>query len=162
MVCEYATRTGIPSRLSTIEPAYSRLHGLTSLLCKHRDSDRSCATASASQRLWKVLLIKTVAGVFSTGMRETTTRRRVLQGAGVIGLASVAGSSMVVAQEEGSGSGNQEMQAALRVAHLSPDAPNVNVRLFSSQNQEEPDAQISGVSFGEVTDYEDLHCGRVR
>jgi hypothetical protein len=109
-----------------------------------------------------VLLIKTVAGVFSTGMRETTTRRRVLQGAGVIGLASVAGSSMVVAQEEGSGSGNQEMQAALRVAHLSPDAPNVNVRLFSSQNQEEPDAQISGVSFGEVTDYEDLHCGRVR
>jgi|GEM_PF-2327823 len=60
-------------------------------------------------------------------VESNVTRRRVLQGAGAIGVASLG--STVISAQEGGGAGDQG--AAIRVAHLSPDAPNVDVRLTS-------------------------------
>ena len=62
-------------------------------------------------------------------MLETNiTRRRAVQGAGAIGLAGVIGTSTVVADQHENGADDMNgEEAALRVVHASPDAPNVDV-----------------------------------
>lgn len=84
-------------------------------------------------------------------MDEHTTRRRVIQGAGVIGVASIAGSSVVAAQE-GSPTSTPDGDTALRVTHASPDAPAVDVRL-------DDQTVIEGLSFGDVSDYQTVDPG---
>jgi len=59
-------------------------------------------------------------------METNITRRRAVQGIGAIGVAGIVGNT-VVSTSEGVGA-VQEDQAALRVAHTSPDAPTVEVR----------------------------------
>ncbi len=75
-----------------------------------------------------------------------TTRRTVLTGLASLGITTVAGSAVVGADEEGEG------EAALRVAHASPDAPAVDVYLDGSP-------VIEGLGFRGVTDYLELPEG---
>jgi len=83
-------------------------------------------------------------------MDETTTRRRVIQGAGIIGATGIVGSSVVTAQEETPTT--QDGETALRVAHASPDAPDVTVRL-------DDQTVVEGLSFGNVTSYQSVDPG---
>ncbi|MDS0260856.1 DUF4397 domain-containing protein [Haloarcula sp. S1CR25-12] len=83
-------------------------------------------------------------------MDETTTRRRVIQGAGIIGATGIVGSSVVTAQEQTPTT--QDGETALRVAHASPDAPDVTVRL-------DDQAVVEGLSFGNVTSYQSVDPG---
>jgi hypothetical protein len=73
----------------------------------------------------------------------THNRRDVLKGIGV-GLAA-GGAGLVTAQDGEDGS-------RVRVVHASPDAPAVDVLVDGS-------AVLSGVSFGDVSDYLDLAAG---
>ena len=87
---------------------------------------------------------------------ESTTRRRVIQSAGLIGVTGIVGSSVVTAQEtpteEGSPTGTPDGDTALRVTHASPDAPAVDVRL-------DDQTVVEGLSFGTVTDYQTVDPG---
>ncbi|WP_226011760.1 DUF4397 domain-containing protein [Halomicrobium salinisoli] len=75
-------------------------------------------------------------------MTETNiTRRRVVQGAGAVGLTSVFGSALVTAQDGGDG----QQGSAVRVAHMSPDAPPVDVQI-------DPVGDGTGVGGGNETD----------
>lgn len=78
-----------------------------------------------------------------------TTRRRVIQGAGVLGVAGVVGGSVVTAQETPTG---QTQGTALRVAHAAPDAPAVNVRL-------DDETVLEGLEFGAVSNYQTVEPG---
>jgi len=80
---------------------------------------------------------------------DNTTRRRVIQGAGVIGITGVVGSSAVAAQESPTGTAGG---AALRVTHASPDAPPVTVRL-------DDQTAVESLSFGTVTGYQSVDPG---
>ena len=69
----------------------------------------------------------------------TTSRRTVLKGIGGIGAMTVVGTGTAFADEH-------EGEAGLRVAHASPDAPNVDVYVNGAK-------AIPDLSFGTVTDY---------
>ncbi|WP_167768556.1 DUF4397 domain-containing protein [Haloarcula amylovorans] len=81
---------------------------------------------------------------------HNVTRRRVVQGAGAFGVAGVVGSSVVTAQQQTETT--QENSAALRVAHASPDAPSIEVRL-------DGETAIDGVSFRNVSSYNEVDPG---
>ena len=104
-------------------------------------------------------------------MSETNiTRRRVVQGTGAIGVAGLVGSTVGFADEHDEDEEDEE--TALRVAHASPDAPAVDVRLGEPEddendmNDEEDDddgvtnddeeADIEGLEFREVTEYTEV------
>lgn len=108
-------------------------------------------------------------------MRETsTTRRRVVQGVGAIGVASVAGGTVVTAQD----GGGDDRSAAIRVVHASPDAPNVDIRLDGGDGEEgggdgdteTPEdgngdgaaAEIDDLGFREVSSYSEVDPGTYR
>jgi len=82
-------------------------------------------------------------------MDQQPTRRRVIQGAGIVGLTGVVGGSVVTAQGTPTA---QDGGAALRIAHVSPDGPDVDVRI----NDE---AVIEGLSFGDVSSYQTVEPG---
>ena len=82
-------------------------------------------------------------------MTRETTRRRIIQGAGLVGVAGVAGTALVTAQEE---TPTGDGQSALRVAHASPDAPPVDVLL-----DDQP--VLNALAFGEVSGYNVLEPG---
>ena len=83
---------------------------------------------------------------------QTATRRRIIQGASVIGVAGLVGSSLVTAQEETPTPGEESL---VRVAHTSPDAPAVDVLLDDS-------TVLRGLEFGEVSDYAGVQPGSYR
>jgi hypothetical protein len=88
-------------------------------------------------------------------MDKQPTRRRVIQGAGIIGVTGIVGSSAVSAQQSPTDGGTATTQGggtALRVTHASPDAPAVNVRL-------DDQTVIEGLSFGTVSDYQTVEPG---
>jgi hypothetical protein len=88
-------------------------------------------------------------------VESNITRRRVIQGAGAAGIAGVVGSTVVTAQDDNQTGGNEtgyENQAALRVAHATPDAPGVDVRI-------DGDNQVEGLGFRAVSDYNELEEG---
>lgn len=58
-------------------------------------------------------------------MVEPITRRRVVRGAGAVGIVGLLGTTVATAQETETDGADR---AALRVAHTSPDAPAVDVR----------------------------------
>ncbi|WP_144904426.1 DUF4397 domain-containing protein [Halobellus captivus] len=113
---------------------------------------------------------------------SNTTRRRVLQGTGAIGLAGL-GSTVVTAQTEDGESTAQNgdgESTAIRVAHASPDAPTVDVRLRSTngdemasdENETEAEAgtetedgqgdavaTIEGLEYADVSEYNEIDPG---
>lgn len=71
------------------------------------------------------------------------TRRRVVQGTGVIGVASVLGTP-VFAEEHDDNDVDNDIEpegTAIRVAHASPDAPAVEVRATPVDETDEPDEE---------------------
>lgn len=103
--------------------------------------------------------------------RPNVTRRRVLLGAGAVGVASL-GSTTISAQEDA------DQSTAIRAVHMSPDAPDVDIRLESTDggtadganettngNQtdsgqaEDGTATIQGLGFGDVSDYNEVPPG---
>ncbi|WP_324663661.1 DUF4397 domain-containing protein [Haloarcula sediminis] len=76
-------------------------------------------------------------------MTDETTRRRVIQGAGIVGITGIVGGAGA-AQESPTPT---EGATALRVAHASPDAPPVSVRL-------DDETIVESLEFGTVTDYQ--------
>ncbi|WP_276251851.1 DUF4397 domain-containing protein [Haloarcula rara] len=79
---------------------------------------------------------------------DDTTRRRVIQGAGVIGITGVVG-GVVAGQESPTPT---EGETALRVTHASPDAPAVNVTL-------DDQTVVENLEFGNVADYQTVEPG---
>ncbi len=80
-----------------------------------------------------------------------TTRRRTLTG--VAAGASIALAGCLGGDDSNGDSDTGDEEAALRVAHLSPDAPNVDVYVDSE------DPTLADVPFGEVSDYLDVPAG---
>ena len=78
---------------------------------------------------------------------DNTTRRRVIQGAGIIGITGVVG--VGAAQESPTPTAGE---TALRVTHASPDAPPVSVRL-------DDETVVESLDFGTVTDYQTVAPG---
>jgi hypothetical protein len=78
------------------------------------------------------------------------TRRRVIHGAGAIGVAGVFGSSIVTAQQTETAQDGQS--AAVRVVHTSPDAPNIDVRI-------DGETQIEGLGFSDASSYTEIESG---
>ncbi|WP_459194837.1 DUF4397 domain-containing protein [Halosimplex sp. J119] len=105
-------------------------------------------------------------------MSPNVTRRRLIQGVGALGVAGVAGNALVSAND--GSRAVQEDEAALRVAHASPDTPSVAVALESvddatgtaddgdgtgtaTEDGDEP--LIEGLQFSDVSDYSELDPG---
>ncbi|WP_225332938.1 DUF4397 domain-containing protein [Halomicrobium urmianum] len=111
------------------------------------------------------------------------TRRRVVQGAGAIGVAGVFGSTVVSAQD---GGGGGQQGSAVRVAHMSPDAPQVDVQIdpagggvqtgddetdgglggndtagnaTATEGGDDGGIQIEGVGFRDVSNYNEVDPG---
>ncbi|HKL28878.1 MAG TPA: DUF4397 domain-containing protein, partial [Natrialbaceae archaeon] len=87
---------------------------------------------------------------------STPTRRRLLLGLGVAATASIAGCS-TTSDDDDSGTdtptpNDPDGTASLRVAHLSPNAPNVDVYVDGT-------AVLEDVPFGAVSTYLDVPAG---
>lgn len=82
-------------------------------------------------------------------MDESTTRRRILQGAGIVGVTGLTGTALVTAQQD---TPTEEGAAAVRVAHTSPDAPPVTVTL-------DGETLVDSLEFGEVSNYAEVEPG---
>lgn len=107
----------------------------------------------------------TVRHGLSFGMSDPqTTRRRALTGiaAGTIaGLAGCLGggdddgddTNDSTGTDDGTDDNGASSEAAVRVAHLSPDAPNVDVYVDSE------DPTLADVAFGDVSNYLDVPAG---
>jgi hypothetical protein len=79
-------------------------------------------------------------------MRRTPTRRTLLAGLGAAAATTAAGAGSIVATDRATASADDDESARLRVAHASPDAPDVDVLV-------DGDTVLSGVSFRSVTGY---------
>lgn len=98
---------------------------------------------------------------------RTVTRRRVVQGAGILGITGLVGSTTVTAQEQtetdsqGQTGTDDGETAAVRIAHASADAPNVNVRLTSDPDggDGDPTLELDGLGFGVVSNYTEVDPG---
>jgi mucin-2 len=73
-----------------------------------------------------------------------------MQGAGIVGITSIVGASLVTAQEE---TPTGDGQPALRVAHVSPDAPPVDILLDGQ-------TVVNELEYGEVNGYNVIEPGR--
>ncbi|NKE36138.1 DUF4397 domain-containing protein [Natronococcus sp. JC468] len=84
--------------------------------------------------------------------RDRVTRRRILQiGGGLVVVSGVGGTTAASSDHE-TNDHPTDTGFQTRVAHLSPDAPNIDVYVDGERVRE-------GISYGTVTDYRDLEPG---
>jgi Domain of unknown function (DUF4397) len=84
--------------------------------------------------------------------RTCVSRRRILQiGSGLVVISGI-GSTTAASNNHETNDQSTDTSFQTRVAHLSPDAPNIDIYIDGEQVRE-------GISYGTVTDYRDLGPG---